>query len=113
MAARANPPRRSTLHFDAADLGEPAFGWMVEARSLRVALNAALPGLPRLHVFAPAQPTVTRTAEGALVALADGTEIAARLVVAPRAAAARCAAPPASAPPGSTTTRPHGLRHRP
>ncbi|MDT8294043.1 UbiH/UbiF/VisC/COQ6 family ubiquinone biosynthesis hydroxylase [Roseomonas mucosa] len=69
------------LHFDAADLGEPAFGWMVEARSLRVALNAALPGLPRLHVFAPAQPTVTRTAEGALVALADGTQIAARLVV--------------------------------
>ncbi len=75
---RASP---LTLHFTAAELGEEAFGWMVEARSLRVALNAALPGLPGLHVFAPAAATVARAPAGALARLGDGTEIAARLVV--------------------------------
>ena len=75
------PASRLDLHFSADDLGAEAFGWMVEARSLRVALNAALPGLPRLAVFAPARAAVERTPAGALVRLEDGTEIAARLVV--------------------------------
>ena len=42
--------------------GEAAgpFGWMVEARSLRVALNAPVHALPRLRVFAPAEAEVER-----------------------------------------------------
>ncbi|MBV9812887.1 MAG: UbiH/UbiF/VisC/COQ6 family ubiquinone biosynthesis hydroxylase [Acetobacteraceae bacterium] len=70
------------LHFAAAELGEEAFGWMVEARSLRMALNARLHGAPNLHVFAPAQAQVERSPEGVLVRIAGGPSIACRLVVA-------------------------------
>lgn len=71
------------VHFDhreAAEEPQP-FGWMVEARSLRKALNARFPVQPGLHVFAPAKATVSRSAEGAVVRLDNGTEIACRLVV--------------------------------
>lgn len=84
------PASRLHLHFDVDEVadaappfeGEPAFGWMVEARALRMALNAHLHGLPELSVFAPAEARVERDAAGATVWLADGTEIRARLVVA-------------------------------
>jgi 2-octaprenyl-6-methoxyphenol hydroxylase len=71
------------LHFAASEVGEDAFGWLVEARHLRIAVNAQLPRLPGLAVFAPAEiAAVEREAEGATVRLADGTAIACRLVVA-------------------------------
>ena len=70
------------LHFGARDVGADAFGWMVEARSLRVALNARLHALPTLRVFAPCAAAVERAAGGVTVRVADGPEIAARLVVA-------------------------------
>jgi len=69
------------LHFDHAEVGEEPFGWMVEARALRVALNARLPTLPGLSVFAPATATVAREAAGVKVRLSTGREIRARLVV--------------------------------
>ena len=83
--ADGRPGERSSplsLHFAGDEVGEDAFGWMVEARALRVALNARLPALPSLSVHAPATATVTRDAEGATVALSDGTRFRARLVVA-------------------------------
>lgn len=70
-----------SLHFDHAELGGEPFGWMVEARSLRVALNARLPSLPELSVFAPATATVERRAENVSIRLSSGQEIRARLVV--------------------------------
>ena len=70
------------LHFGAREAGAEAFGWMVEARSLRMALNARLHELPSLRLFAPAEASVERTAAGAVVRIAGGPEIAARLVVA-------------------------------
>jgi 2-octaprenyl-6-methoxyphenol hydroxylase len=75
-------PSALRLDFDAAEIGpgEP-FGWMVEARALRVALNARLPALPNLSAFAPATATVQRDAEGAVIAIAGGPRIRARLVV--------------------------------
>jgi 2-octaprenyl-6-methoxyphenol hydroxylase len=78
------PPSRLGLHFDHREAGvaEAAFGWMVEARSLRVAINAHLAALPALRVFAPAEAAVERRAEGALVRIAGGATIACRLVVA-------------------------------
>lgn len=72
---------RLSLHFDHAEVGEDPFGWMVEARALRVALNARLPAQPGLSVFAPAQATVERSASGAIIRLSSGQEIHARLVV--------------------------------
>ena len=75
---------RLHLHFDHREAGDDAsaFGWMVEARSLRRALNAALPRHPALHVFAPAQATVDRSAAGVDVRLTDGTHIQAQLIIA-------------------------------
>ncbi len=72
------------LHFATRELGEAAgpFGWMVEARSLRVALNGHMAGLPALLVFAPAEARVERRGEGAVVRIVGGPEIACRLVVA-------------------------------
>lgn len=89
--------RPSPLHltFDAAAAGEDAFGWMVEARHLRIALNAQLPDLPGLVVAAPATVAgMERTAEGACVRLGDGRAIRTRLVVAAegRESATRAAA---------------------
>ncbi len=78
------PASRLFLHFDHAELGPESgpFGWMVEARGLRMGLNAHLPSLPALRVFAPAAASVTRSAEGATVTIAGGPRIDCRLVVA-------------------------------
>jgi 2-octaprenyl-6-methoxyphenol hydroxylase len=72
------------LHFATREVGEAAgpFGWMVEARSLRVALNAHMAALPALQVFAPAEAHVERRAAGAAVRVAGGPTIACRLVIA-------------------------------
>ena len=69
------------LHFDHADADQGPFGWMVEARSLRMALNARMHALGALQVHAPAQATVRRSVEGAVVQVQGGPAIACRLVV--------------------------------
>jgi 2-octaprenyl-6-methoxyphenol hydroxylase len=76
------PPSPLRLDFESAEVaeGEP-FGWMVEARALRVALNAHLPSLPNLHAFAPATAAVTRHPDGAEIRIAGGPTIRAALVV--------------------------------
>jgi 2-octaprenyl-6-methoxyphenol hydroxylase len=72
------------LHFDHRDVGEGtvAFGWMVEARSLRLALNAHMHALPSLRVFAPASADVERRDAGASVRIAGGPRVECQLVVA-------------------------------
>jgi 2-octaprenyl-6-methoxyphenol hydroxylase len=77
-------PSRLHLHFDHREASnEPRpFGWMVEARSLRKALNARFSSQPDLRLFAPAKASVTRSDDGAVVRLDDGTTIHCRLVVA-------------------------------
>lgn len=76
------PASPLSLTFHAAESGQEAFGWMVEARSLRVALNARLPHLPALSVFAPARAEVTsRGPDGVDLALSSGERIRARLLV--------------------------------
>ncbi len=78
------PASRLSLHFDHREVaGDPSpFGWMVEARGLRRALNAHVRELPHLRVFAPAEAAVTRTEAGATVRVAGGPSIACRLVIA-------------------------------
>ena len=78
VGRRASPLH---LHFDHRDAGAGPFGWMVEARALRVALNALMHELPGLHVFAPNEASVERRADGATVHVA-GQELRCRLVVA-------------------------------
>jgi 2-octaprenyl-6-methoxyphenol hydroxylase len=71
------------LHFDHADLGGQPLGWMVEARSLRVALNARLNSSGRrIAVHAPARAEVVRSAAGVQVRLDTGASFEARLVIA-------------------------------
>jgi 2-octaprenyl-6-methoxyphenol hydroxylase len=75
-------PSSLGLDFRAAEVGEgEPFGWMVEARALRVALNARLPDLPNLAAFAPARAEVVRHPDGAEIRVAGGPLIRARLVV--------------------------------
>jgi 2-octaprenyl-6-methoxyphenol hydroxylase len=84
-------PSSLDLDFDSAEVGGEPFGWMVEARALRAALNARLPDLPGVQVFAPMTATVARDAEGATLTLADGRRLRARLVVGAEGANRRCA----------------------
>lgn len=74
----ASPP---SLHFDHAEVSADPFGWLVEARALRVALNARLPALDGLTVFAPATAVVERLAEKVIIRLSTGQVVEARLVV--------------------------------
>ncbi len=73
---------RLFLHFDTAEVGAEAFGWMVEARALRMALNARLHATPEILVAAPSGARVERRTDGATVRLDDGRRIDCRLVVA-------------------------------
>src|SRR6185437_2630011 len=72
------------LHFDHRTVGADAepFGWMVEARDLRVGLNTHVHELPRLRLFAPAKAHVERNEEAARVHIEGGPSINCRLVVA-------------------------------
>jgi len=79
--ARQQPAGRQAREPEARGAVAP-FGWMVEARALRQALNAALRDRPSLQVFAPARASVERSADMALVRLTDGTTIGCQLVIA-------------------------------
>ena len=76
------PASKLFLHFDRHDLDGRPLGWMVEARSLRVALNDRLHSAPNLSLHAPAEAAVSRRPAAAMVSLSNGTQIEAQLVVA-------------------------------
>ena len=75
---RAPSPLR--LHFDHKAVGDNPFGWIIEARSVRVALNQALAD-SNVIVRAPHEAIVTRTPERAVVQVGD-ERFEAQLVVA-------------------------------
>ncbi len=76
------PASRLHLHFDSRDAGDEPFGHMVEARSLRMALNALIADTAEIHLFAPAEVEVTRSSDHASVQVVGGPRITCRLVVA-------------------------------
>ena len=69
------------LHFDQPAPGEP-FGWMTEARSLRVALNDTLHASALVRLQAPDEARVVRGPAHATIVTSSGTTLRARLVVA-------------------------------
>ena len=73
---------RLHLHFDHRDASAGPVGWMVEARCLRVALNAQLHACSNIAVFAPAEVVIDRSPRSACVRLSDGRCIDSQLVVA-------------------------------
>lgn len=69
------------LHYDHTELGDEPFGYMVENRSIRKALNVLVPKTDGLTYYAPNElKALERTGEGAFATLADGTHIKAKLV---------------------------------
>jgi 2-octaprenyl-6-methoxyphenol hydroxylase len=72
------------LHFDRRELGENAgpFGWMVEARGLRIALNRRLHAGRGITLAAPCEAKVDRQPDGATITLSTGELLTARLVIA-------------------------------
>ena len=70
------------LHFDHRDTDAGPFGWMVEARALRVALNARLNATRGITLFAPADCTVDRAPGHATVHVEGHASFTTSLVVA-------------------------------
>jgi 2-octaprenyl-6-methoxyphenol hydroxylase len=75
------PASPLNLHFDHAAVGEEPFGWIIEARALRIAINQRLYNDKNILLLAPAEAHVTRGPDGVLIT-AGGEKISARLVVA-------------------------------
>lgn len=78
------PPSPLFLHFDRRELGESAgpFGWMVEARGLRIALNRRLHAGRGITLAAPCEAKVDRRPDGATITLSTGERLTASLVIA-------------------------------
>jgi 2-octaprenyl-6-methoxyphenol hydroxylase len=70
------------LHFDHAAVGDEPFGWIIEARALRIAINRTLHNHSGVTLLAPAEAQVTRAADGARIFIKNGSEFTAKLVVA-------------------------------
>jgi len=75
------PPSPLQLHFDHRAVGDTPFGWIVEARSLRVAINRRLHESPNILLRAPAQAEVTRGPDQVNITV-GAEKFTARLVVA-------------------------------
>ncbi|RYD14995.1 MAG: FAD-dependent oxidoreductase [Lysobacteraceae bacterium] len=90
-AARIGPYRQmhvwdalapGSLHFDAAEQGEAALGWIVENKLVQHALWQALATEARVRVICPAEVDAIDDGEGAVTAvIADGTRLHARVLV--------------------------------
>ncbi len=74
------PPSRLKLHFDHRTVGDDAFGWIIEARSIRVAINKRLQTAENITLRAPATAKVERRADGATVTV-GGEVFTTKLVV--------------------------------
>ncbi len=70
------------LHFDHRAVGEEPFGWIIEARALRIAINRKLHECPNIRLVAPAEAKLTFDADAARIAIIGGETFTARLVVA-------------------------------
>jgi 2-octaprenyl-6-methoxyphenol hydroxylase len=76
------PASPLSLHFDHKAVGQDPFGWIIEARALRIAINRQIHATPGITLFAPAQASANRTEEGAEITIANGPVLTARLVIA-------------------------------
>ncbi len=70
------------IHFDSAEVGEPDIGHIVENRVIVKGLHGQVAQAANITPFWPARPVrLERHADGATLALDDGTTLAAKLVV--------------------------------
>jgi len=74
---------RGKIEFDSAELYQPTLGYIVESRSLLNSLQTAMAGTAGVTWYQPAQAvSLDISKEKAVLSLADGRHISARLVVA-------------------------------
>jgi 2-octaprenylphenol hydroxylase len=72
----------SALHYDSAEIGEPCLVWIVENRALVAALAARLKSFTNVTLLCPEQLAEVEFAdERAMVTLASGRRLSARLLV--------------------------------
>lgn len=76
------PASPLSLHFDHKAVGEEPFGWIIEARALRIAINDQLNACPHITLRAPAEAAISYTPEAALIRLNNGQHHSAALVLA-------------------------------
>jgi 2-octaprenyl-6-methoxyphenol hydroxylase len=69
------------LHFSAGAVGADEFGWIIEARGLRMAINQRINASPNILLRAPAEAAVTLNAESARITV-GAESFSASLVVA-------------------------------
>jgi 2-octaprenyl-6-methoxyphenol hydroxylase len=82
-AKLAGPPSPFSLHFDAQEVGHDSLGHIAENRHIRTALYAAMDRATNLELIAPAMVKLLAVdGGGAVVTLADGSQIACALVIA-------------------------------
>jgi len=75
------PASPLSLQFDHRAVGNEPFGWIIEARALRIAINRQLHATPNITLLAPAQGKIS-FAEDAATITAAGRRFQARLVIA-------------------------------
>jgi 2-octaprenyl-6-methoxyphenol hydroxylase len=70
------------LQFDHRQIGDQPFGWIIEARALRIAINRRIHSDPNILLLAPEQISVTRNENAAELRTASGARYESRLVIA-------------------------------
>jgi 2-octaprenyl-6-methoxyphenol hydroxylase len=70
------------LDFDHRSVGDEPFGWIIEARALRIAINLKLHDHPNILLLAPAEADVTFEEDAPRIKIKGGPSFTARLVVA-------------------------------
>ncbi len=76
------PPSPLQLQFDHRQVGDEPFGWIIEARSLRIAINRRIHADNNILLLAPEQVSVVRRQESVTLRTPSGQTFAAQLVVA-------------------------------
>ncbi len=88
--AQAPPNSADALHFEAAEIGEPDIGHIVENRRIVAALHAQAAAQPGVELFAPASARrIENTSDRATLTFDDGRVLHAKLVVAADGAGSR------------------------
>jgi len=77
-----HPASPLQLQFDHQQVGTDPFGWIIEARALRIAINRSVHADENILLLAPAQAEVTRSETGVQLRLQDGRQYGAKLVIA-------------------------------
>jgi 2-octaprenyl-6-methoxyphenol hydroxylase len=76
------PASPLSLHFDHQTVGDEPFGWIIEARALRIAINRQINANPAITLRAPAKAAISYGPDAAIIRLHDGETHQAALIIA-------------------------------